>query len=528
MTPTRSRTWLTLAAVALACTCAGWAELQFQCDDAFIAFRYARNAANGWGPTWNPPPFAPVEGYTSALWVALLATASLAGVPVPLAAEALSLGAGLATSLLAVAWLRRGEPTAGAPHVTLAGVALAGVVTNRTFLTWTSSGLETSLFNLLVVCWLYLATDRRLRAPALALTAALLALTRPDGLLYSAATIAILLGRQRPAIAVRSAAPLLLVAAHLAWRRSTYGAWLPNTYYAKVSDPWPEAGLRYLGSYLLEHGIWMAVPVILVACVTGGMARRLASSDLVRLGMPAAALLAHVGYYIFRVGGDHFEFRVLSHTVVPTFVALAWATDRVAGRRAPLLLLAIVAASWPLAWTHHLLGRDLRTRSETEALHLPVEPHLPPPLSYLAAANDQLQSWLIPRYIGRRHREHVVFRAYLEQSLAQPEELVRLDWSANRPIAAARSVGVVGWRFHEAAIIDELGLNDPVIARGPLRHADGSIRRMAHERRPPEGYLNCFRQNLIRDELGLLVDPTVPPMSDAEIQSCQTRFLSTD
>ena len=528
MTPTRSRTWLTLAAVALALTCAGWAELHFQCDDAFIAFRYARNAVNGWGPTWNPPPFAPVEGYTSALWVALLATASLAGVPQPLAAEALSLGAGLATSLLAVTWLRREEPSGSVSHVTLSGVALAGVVTNRTFLTWTSSGLETSLFNLLVVCWLYLGTDRRFRASALALTAALLALTRPDGLLYCAATVPILLGRQRPAAAVRSAAPLLLAAAHLAWRRYTYGAWLPNTYYAKVSDAWPEAGLRYLGSYLLEHGIWLAIPVLLAAFITSGMARRLASADLARLGLPAAALLAHVGYYIFRVGGDHFEFRVLSHTVVPTFVTLAWATNRLAGRKAPLLLLAIVVASWPLAWTHHLLGRDLQTRAETEALYLPVAPHLPPPLSSLAAVNDELQSWLITRYIGRRHREHVVFRAHLEQSLAQPEELVRLDWSANRPIAAARSVGVVGWRFHEAAIIDELGLNDPVIARGPLRHADGSIRRMAHERRPPEGYLACFRENLTRDGRGLLVDPSVPPMSDAEIRSCQARFQSPD
>jgi arabinofuranosyltransferase len=188
-------------------------------------------------------------------------------------------------------------------------------------------------------------------------------------------------------------------------------------------------------------------------------------------------------------------------------------------------VLLVVGASWPLAWTHHVLGRDLRTRAQTEALFLPVAPHLPPPLSQLAAANDDLQAWLIERYISRRHREHIVFRDHLERTLAQPDELTRLDWATSRPIAAARSVGVVGWRFHQAAILDELGLNDPIIARGPLRHADGGTRRMAHDRSPPDGYLPCFRQNLTKDTEGLLVDPSVAPMTDAEIEGCQARFL---
>ena len=51
----------------------GWWAFWFLCDDAFIAFRYAANLLHGWGLVWNPPPFAPVEGYTSFLWVVLLA-----------------------------------------------------------------------------------------------------------------------------------------------------------------------------------------------------------------------------------------------------------------------------------------------------------------------------------------------------------------------------------------------------------------------------------------------------------------------
>lgn len=516
--------WLLLAAASLGLIALGWREMSFLCDDAFIAFRYARNVLQGWGPTWNPPPFAPVEGYTSALWVGLLTLAWAAGSPPPIAAEAMSLTAGLATGALGLVWLRRLELRVAAGQLLLAATAMLGIVTNRTFLTWTSSGLETSLFNLLLVAWALLATDRRLRGPGLALIAALLTLTRPDGLLYCAATLAILATRLPPRRALTGAAPLLLVAGHLVWRRATYGLWLPNTYYAKVSEPWPEAGLRYLGAFLLEHGLWLAAPLLLAGIVLAlrGPGRR---DVALRVGLPAGAVLAHVAYYTLRVGGDHFEYRVLSHVVVPTFVAAAWTADRLLGRRAPALLLLIAGASWPLAWTHHVLTRDLETRAETEALFLPLAPVLPPPLSGLAAIHDDNQRWLIERYIARRHREHVVFRAHLERTLVQPAELTRLDWGRDRPISAARSVGVVGWRFHQAAIIDELGLNDRVIARGPLRHADGTTRRMAHDRQPPDGYLACFRQNLTRDADGLLVDPAIPRMSDAEIQACEARFL---
>ena len=521
MPPASNRVWLALTAAALVLISAGWWELRFVCDDAFIAFRYARNILQGWGPTWNPPPFAPVEGYTSALWVGLLTFVWALGAPPVFAAEALSLICGLGTGLVAVAWLRRALPHGGITRTWLAGVALLGIVTNRAFLTWTSSGLETSLFNLLVVSWMCLATHERVRGGRLGFIAALLALTRPDGLLYCAATVVLLAARRPPRTALLGCSPLVLVVTHLVWRRVTYGVWLPNTYYAKVSEPWPEAGVRYIASFMLENGLWLGVPLLATGLFVAARKARPTSATLIRIGIPAAALLAHVGYYVLRVGGDHFEFRVLSHMVVPTFIALAWAAAQIAPKRAPVWLLAIVGASWPVAWTHHALGRSLETRAQTEALFIPVAPHLPPPFSWVAEVNDELQEWLIQRYIGRRHREHAVFRTHLEQTLAQPDELIRLQWDRNRPIAAARSVGVVGWRFHEAAILDELGLNDPIIARGPLRHGDGSTRRMAHDRRAPDGYLECFRQNLTRDADGIAVDTSVAPMSDADIEACQ-------
>ena len=170
------------------CTWAG-CVFWFQCDDAYIAFRYVSNSLQGWGYTWNPPPFRPVEGYTSFLWVVLLDGVWRAlGVEPPVAANWLSLGFSALSLALVVAMVLRLRLSPGlAPYRTLLlALVLLGVLTNRTFLAWTSSGLETALFGCLLLAWVYAALFLGAGAGAstwLSLTAGLLALTRPDGLL---------------------------------------------------------------------------------------------------------------------------------------------------------------------------------------------------------------------------------------------------------------------------------------------------------------------------------------------------------
>ena len=53
-----------------------WFGLCLQ-DDAYISFRYARNAALGHGLVYNPGE--PVEGYTNFLWTALFIPVELLG-----------------------------------------------------------------------------------------------------------------------------------------------------------------------------------------------------------------------------------------------------------------------------------------------------------------------------------------------------------------------------------------------------------------------------------------------------------------
>ena len=144
-------------------------------------------------------------------------------------------------------------------------MALLGIVSNRTFLTWTSSGLETAMVNLWILLWVLAALrysqQRSASTGALvACAASLIYLTRPEGLLFASATAAMLvcvwLERRRTLALLASCLPLLAVPVHLLWRHATYGEWLPNTYWAKHVGAWPLSGGHYLLSYTLEHALW--------------------------------------------------------------------------------------------------------------------------------------------------------------------------------------------------------------------------------------------------------------------------------
>ncbi len=532
--------WLLIGALLAAI--AGWRLFLFLTDDAYIAFRYAANWLAGWGPTWNPPPFRPVEGYTSFLWVAVLAGVwKLTGVEPPVAANLLSLACGGGTLVLTWRLVRRMELPGVPPRgrTALLALVLLGTVTNRTFLAWLSSGLETALFSLCLTWWVYEAVTRpaernRGWGARLSTAAALAALARPDGLLAVAGTLALL---SRPSAAhlgglrarLLAALPLLAVAAHLLWRHAFYGAWLPNTYHAKNVAPWPESGWRYAASFAVENGVWVWALLALGAAIA--LVHRHGAAPLTAralgLGLGAAVatavLAAHALYYTLMIGGDHFEYRVYSHLVPLLFAAGAWLAARLApGPRRPALALAlVVAASWPIPWVHWAATHDLETRGETYRLRMPIHDRFPPPLRPAVAAWDRWQAWLIERHVGMRHQEHKVFHRHQLAGLPPREAGRTLRWEEHRAVTVTRTVGVPGWVLPEVAILDLFGLNDAVIARNPeLREP----RWMAHARQPPPGYLECFRPNLrLRHGRPLELAPRRVPLTDDEIRACEER-----
>ena len=79
----------------------------------------------------------------------------------------------------------------------------------------------------------------------------------------------------------------------------------------------------------------------------------------------------------------------------------------------------------------------------------------------------------------------------------------------------------------QVAIIDALGLNDYVIARNEATRAEQSDRperQMAHDREAPEGYVECFRPNVVLENNYIVkVRPRRHPLTDDDIVECEAR-----
>jgi arabinofuranosyltransferase len=355
-------------------------------------------------------------------------------------------------------------------------LVLLGIAANHTVVTWYSSGLETALFGAAAIGWTLLATTAAAATSVrsllgLATAAAVAGLTRPDGALLVLATLGIAAlrvasGGLRAGAAGRGLVPLFAVVAHVVWRRARYGEWLPNTYYAKVTGAWPEAGLRYAACFAIEHGAWLWAPVLLGAglVIAGRHLRRLPKA----LGEHAAPLAAvavvlfQAGYYTFVVGGDHFEYRVYSHLVPLAVLATTAVAARVA---AGALLPALAALGLGLAgspsWLHLHLTRDM-----PEHGFRPVAPQLPEVVRPLARRFDAWQAWLRLHMVCLRCNHHARFLARNEQQW--PVRGPVHNTGDAFPVISAGAVGIPGWVLPDVAIVDLHGLNDWVVARNPV------------------------------------------------------------
>jgi arabinofuranosyltransferase len=492
-----------------------WAY-RFLCDDAFISFRYARNLAFGHGLVFNPGGPA-VEGYTNFLWVLILAAAQRAGVAPEHAALPLLLTATLGLWGIVVSWQARHDGASAlarvAPPLLLAAT--------RTTAVWSTSGLETRLFELLAVAGVLrllveLEDDGRDRPSLRPWSGWILAaatLTRPDGALVGAMALAAgfavspLRARRLRSWGFRAAGFVLPLVAHEAFRVATYGAWLPNTFAAKVGGrTWWDMGLVYAGAFALEYGVFLWVPLVALAC------RRHLRRGTGRVPMVfAAATLPHL-LYVVAIGGDHFEYRPLGLLVI--FAALligdglAEATEL---RGAPAAAAALAAVLFGITWLparSHLQYPAERYRNtfpggwgEDDAAKRWLDP-----------ASDPVLGWPLMRAWPRSHRAALDFISRAAVGLRQEEHALFL--ATVRPEGVALSIAIRAGRIppnlhvalacvgaipylSDLRTLDLLGLTDARVARMP---AVGSRRVLAHEQRDTAAYeraagvdLRCLR-----------------------------------
>ncbi len=485
-------------ALTLVALIAHAAAYSFLCDDAFISFRYARNLAEGHGLVFNPG-HERVEGYSNFLLVMILGGLDRLGIPPETGSLAISWLATVALWGMLAGWVVRRPAPAGRSWLALAPLAM--LAATRSIAVWTTSGLETRLFESLTIgATLRLITelgDPKPRHPFASLLYALAALTRPDGLLFAGvafgveAAVRARRGDLRPGVLLRRwSAFALIVGAHFAFRLAYYGAWLPNTYYAKVGGrTWWEAGGRYLAAFALEYAAWAWLPL----AILGAAALARAREAIPALLLPAL-ILVHV-LYVAAIGGDHFEYRPLD-LHIPLLFLLAYEGLKPlarAGRGIPAAVLVVLVLAglidlplqshvqFPARYLPGFPGKAVRDPERVEFL----DPrhnllHRLPGLEVAAAAHRDLLRWLSLRFIGLRQEEHAVFvREVVDEGrrlgMLVDEGVLPRDFHI-----ATAAVGAIPY-YSNLRTLDRLGLTDARVAHQP---APGP-RIMAHDRSAP-------------------------------------------
>ncbi len=416
-------------------------------DDAYILYRYAASWATGGGPFFNPGEA--VEGYSSPLWVILAALLHrIAGhAALPLLMKGAGALAGAVTVLLAARLTRTLAARAGweRPAAAWAGL-LAGCVLalSPAFAMHAMNGLETAPYAacLVLAALLHVRTGalptRRWSAAAWALAAA--SLLRPEGVAIAALLCliqALAIAPDRPAAASRwrpladlgpVAAVLALVALH---RWLVYeGAWLPNTYHAKIGGFWGIGRGPYVAAGLLPP--LLGIPGIALALV--GLLR---APRLARRAAPAVAA-------------------GLAGALLPLVLGSDWMPG--ARLLVPYLSLLVVGAA--LGWlscarwaTAPLRSRGL-ARSVAAALALTA-------LATAATAGFSQRadraSW--------RHYAAVRARGYSAGHDALAHWLG--EHTTPGDTIALMDVGLVGYRRMDLNIVDLAGLTDRGIGRSP-------------------------------------------------------------
>jgi len=286
-------TLIVLAVVALRTSLFLVAAWPHTTDDAYITLRYARHLAEGVGLLWNAGE-APVEGYSNFLFVLLGTGVMRSGTANPmLVLKALGvmalLGSGVLTFFIGRRWL--GPAAATVPVLLLSGYS--GTVL------WAVSGLETSVYQFLVLMAVFLvlqaedrreASHRRSLLIAAGVTGFLLSLTRPEGpvvVLVLLIYVAFSFNEEGRRLSVRSLnwvkVPFLsLYLPYTAWRILYFGRFLPNSVACKAGHT--AAPFDLVSDFLAFAWIYVALAVL-------GLLFRREARHLLLWGLPAAYLL---------------------------------------------------------------------------------------------------------------------------------------------------------------------------------------------------------------------------------------------
>jgi len=413
-------------------------SMDFIQDDAFISFRYVQNFINGRGLVFNPGER--VEGYTNFLWIMLLALFTRLGLDVILISKLLGVASGCATLFLlykisTFVFLKekesKGHTGSSKSHaanqsqkVIAPGwlFALAPpllLALNGSFAYWSTSGLETTFFTVMVLLAVYAYfTDEKLAI----VFAAISSLIRPEGVLIFAIIMAHKFLFQRDSFKhclSHVVGFIVLLLPFLLFKTTYYGDLLPNPFYAKTgfSAEYWMTGLSYFWLFVKHYGLWGALYVIpLVTYRHLGVKGRV---------IPQLVFL--YTFYIILMGGDVLQAHRFFQPVLPFLYLL---------------------------FGYALLKFFLKLKRGFTGRAIPI---------FLLVVFSAL-TFLLPRtwLLNVRRLE-----VGLCQKMAFKARILRETFGSNFTLAVS-TIGAISY-YTGAKVIDMLGLTDPYIAKHPER-----------------------------------------------------------
>lgn len=266
-------------------------SLNFTQDDAFISYRYAENLLQRNGLVFNSGER--VEGYTNFLWIIILSIFAKLGLDMIAVSKILGVASGCATLILLYQLSRLFFPKREWLLPLLPPLLLTA---SSAFAYWSISGLETSLFTVMVLLsvYLYLTYPR-----AWVISCAVSALVRPEGVLVFGILLlhqlAFTQNQFKKALQHLGGFALLLLP-FAVFKLLYYGDLLPNPFYAKtgLSFEYVKSGLEYFWQFSKHYGLWGLAYLLPLLSY-----RRLDSKDRLLFLLIYAYTL-----YVIIVGGD--------------------------------------------------------------------------------------------------------------------------------------------------------------------------------------------------------------------------------
>lgn len=320
-------------------------------DDAFIAFRYAENIVAGNGPVYNVGER--VEGYTSFLWLILVALGSLFGTDIVIFSKILGLAFAVANIIL----LANAHRFIRAIDSGVSAIATLLLGSTGIFLAWGVSGMEVTLFTFLIsLSALYYISigesyDTR-KFIRLGMLCGLMSLTRPEGLLVTGILVLHQLYRgfknRRSPLVYLVIVFLMVYLPYFWWRYNYYGFLFPNTFYAKVGWDVDQVlrGFRYLVKFAIPS-LMILLPIIDPIQIRAWF-KKYGSLAI----LPLIACVYTI--YIISVGGDPMPALRFFTPIMPIFCIMFAMSMTLKGNRTMAILMILGTIIYNIAQLNFL------------------------------------------------------------------------------------------------------------------------------------------------------------------------------